>query len=290
MANNLVLHPKTVAQTVAFVAKPKHALGILGPDGIGKGSVARQIAADVLHIPTNKLDNYNYFRVFEPVGSSISIEQAREIASFMKLKTTGNGVIRRVVIIEHADKLTIEAQNALLKTIEEPPADTVLILTITSIKSVLPTIASRLEKLQLLIPETAATTTQLIKEGRSREDIDKILRMSNGLPGLSRTLLEDSAEHSLVHSIELAKRVLVCDTFERLVMIDEITKNKQTNELVNALAFTAQAALEALAAKGATNNVLKRWSVIVTDVLEAKDMLARNAQPKLVLTNLFLAL
>ncbi|MEI9914152.1 MAG: hypothetical protein WDN66_04200 [Candidatus Saccharibacteria bacterium] len=57
---------------------------------------------------------------------SISIDEVRAINDFLMLKVPVKRTINRIVIIEKAERLTLEAQNALLKNLEEPPLGTVL--------------------------------------------------------------------------------------------------------------------------------------------------------------------
>ena len=54
---------------------------------------------------------------------SIAIEQIRALISFFQLKVPGKTKIKRVAIIQDADRMGLEAQNALLKALEEPPED-----------------------------------------------------------------------------------------------------------------------------------------------------------------------
>jgi DNA polymerase-3 subunit delta' len=288
--SKIVLNPATQKQVEAFLMSPKHALGITGDTGVGKGTLATYIASQILDLEPGKLERHPYFKRFEPKKDTISVEQAREIAAFMRLKTTGDTEIRRVVVVEHANTMTIEAQNALLKTIEEPPADTVLILTLPTSRSVLPTIASRLQTISVHAPETELLIIHLEELGFASDMIERSVRISSGLPGLAVALLSEQSEHQLVAAISLAKKVLQADTFERLIMIDDIVKNKQVDNLLSALSFTAQAALEVSAAKDANAKVLRKWADIQKFTLQAREQAAQNAQSKLLLTNLFLNL
>lgn len=74
--------------------------------------------------------------------SSHGIESIREIIHFLTIQTTKKGELRAVVV-EDAHLMTPEAQNAFLKTLEEPPRDTIIILTAPRDDLLLPTITSR---------------------------------------------------------------------------------------------------------------------------------------------------
>lgn len=75
----------------------------------------------------------------EADATQIKIERIREVIRRISLKSTG----RRIVLLKNAELLSIDAANALLKTLEEPPAETTFILTASDIKQVIPTIISR---------------------------------------------------------------------------------------------------------------------------------------------------
>ncbi len=79
-------------------------------------------------------------KVVEPEGATIKIDQAHSILSFLSLRRLGRA---RVVIIRHAQLLNPQAANALLKVIEEPPAETFFILLAEEFSQLLPTLRSR---------------------------------------------------------------------------------------------------------------------------------------------------
>ncbi len=79
--------------------------------------------------------------------SSIQVDEIRRLKSFFSLSVTDGGY--RVAIIDCADDLNINAANALLKTLEEPPKNTVFLLISHNAQSLLPTIKSRCRELRL---------------------------------------------------------------------------------------------------------------------------------------------
>ena len=79
--------------------------------------------------------------------SSIRVDEIRRLKSFFSLSVTDGGY--RVAIIDCADDLNINAANALLKTLEEPPKNTVFLLISHNAQSLLPTIKSRCRELRL---------------------------------------------------------------------------------------------------------------------------------------------
>jgi hypothetical protein len=86
-------------------------------------------------------------RVVEPQGASIKVEQAREILRFLSLQRIGRA---RVVIIDQAHLLNAQAANALLKIVEEPPADVFFVLVTDQPSSLLPTVRSRAQLMRFV--------------------------------------------------------------------------------------------------------------------------------------------
>lgn len=79
--------------------------------------------------------------------NEISIEDSREIISFLSQKPSLSG--NRAVLIENFENMSRSASNSILKVLEEPPLDAVLILTTTKLLSILPTIRSRCVKIRI---------------------------------------------------------------------------------------------------------------------------------------------
>ncbi len=77
-------------------------------------------------------------------GKEIKIDQIRDAIEFLKLKSEKG----KVIIIENAENMNLEASNALLKTLEEPPKNTLIILTTSDQNKLLPTIVSRTKKIR----------------------------------------------------------------------------------------------------------------------------------------------
>jgi hypothetical protein len=96
---------------------------------------------------------------------TIGIESIRSLVKTLSLRTTGQ-TGSRVVRIDHAETLTIEAQNALLKLIEEPPDRTVIFLLTTEIDTLLATVRSRCQK--QLIPGPRTPDNAELREAASR--------------------------------------------------------------------------------------------------------------------------
>jgi hypothetical protein len=283
-----VLHPRTERAIEKIIAAHPHSLLITGTFGVGKDTVAREIAMQLLEV--SDLDKYPYYTLVVAVESkSVTIEQVRAAIDLLKLQTPGRGKVRRIIHFSDADKLTNEGQNALLKTLEEPPSDTVIILTASEPRLLLPTIQSRVQKLLVVSPITTETAKFFSEQGYDEEKLEKALRLSDGMPGFTYALLE-TPDHPLVQAITQAKVLLTSDVYARLCDVDALIKSDITQlELLWALAKIAQSAQQAAAHKKNREQVAQ-WQTKRQRIAEVTEMSSRNPSSKLLLTDLALHL
>lgn len=269
----------------AYVTSPSSVLILHGPAGVGKKQLACRILAEVLGIVQDKLITYPYLISIEPEKDSISIDQVRSMQSALVRSVPGAQPIRRAVLIQDAQKLTVEAQNALLKSLEESPEDTVFVLCVDNLHHLLSTVVSRSRQLAVL-PVTEEAAKQHF--GDSAE-VTKAYHMSGGRPALIEAVVSDS-EHPLLQVMDTAKEVLQKTTYERLLLVNDLSKDRTaTDELLNALQLLAQISLRS-AVKGNKTAQAKRWHQINKQVMASQKALRGNAGAKLVLTDLFLHL
>jgi len=149
-------------------AKLHHALLIQGPAGLGKSSFALQLAQLLLckqrqghkvcgqcqSCLLNAASTHPDLHVVES-DKQIGVDQIRE--AIKKLVSSAHMSGAKVLIIYHAHTMTESSANALLKTLEEPTANTFLLLTTDKPERILPTIKSRCEKLALPLPNLDST-------------------------------------------------------------------------------------------------------------------------------------
>jgi DNA polymerase-3 subunit delta' len=289
--STVVIHPRLEVLLDQFVRNPGHAVVLTGPSGIGKLTIARVLAAGLLQ--TDTLDKHPYFKTISPdKPESMSIEQVRELQHYLTLKVPGvrDHHTSRVVVIENAHLLTLDAQNALLKTLEEPPEKTVLILTASVEQALLPTVRSRLQMLQVLQPTKEQIETHFQGLAFSDDAINRALRIAGRLPGLVNALLTNDTDHPLLTATDTARKLLQATRFERLAQVDELSKNRiNALNTLNILQHMAETALKQPGSQPALAAQTK-WANILRACHNAQAALLKNAQPKLVLTNLMLTL
>jgi DNA polymerase III subunit delta' len=188
-----------------------------GPEGVGKATLARRLGAallqngelierDDLSLPENlKLiaerekwppDRRNEdpllfsthpdFVTFAPDGPLrvLTIPQTRllkERAAFMPMHGS-----RRIFLIDHIDRANDQAANSLLKTLEEPPAHLLLIMTAENAYNLLPTIRSRAVPFHF-VPLSAEEMRQFV-ESRQLDDPERRIALAGGSPGAAVSL------------------------------------------------------------------------------------------------------
>lgn len=284
---DLLLHPLVVQGVARYVQAPTHALLLVAPAGSGKQAVSYYLAAQLLGIEPASIEEHPFVKVVLPEKgkTAISIEAIRELQHFTKLKLPSADA-RRAIIVPDAHLMTTEAQNALLKLLEEPPANTFFILTASAEQQLLPTVRSRTQKLEIRRPARNECEHYFTEQGCSSKDIAQAYLMSGGLPGLMHALLADT-EHPLKTSVQTARELLRATQFERLCKVDELAKQRvETLQVLFMLRQMADAAIE----QAGNNQAIKRWHSILTASYNAENALLQSASAKLVLTNLMLAL
>lgn len=283
---DILLHPSASSQLDAFLETPTHAVLVVGPRGIGKTHIAAALATNLLEVPS--LENYAYFRTISPAGDSIAIEQIRELISFFRLKVPGKTPIKRVAIMEDAEVMGVEAQNALLKLLEEPPTDSVLILTTSTPQKLLPTIRSRAQALQLAGPNAEMLTQHFTTLGHDTSAVaSALLRSSTNVAEATRLLTAGDMTGST--TLDLVKTALGGTTYDRLLLVDSLAKQKDiAREFASTLSAVAVASLESAARR--RNTSVDRWRIVLEAAHTAEDALAHSGNTKLVLTELMLAM
>ena len=286
--SGIVLHPSAAGSLDTLLTAPAHAVLLGGPAGNGKTHIAESVAAQLLGVAETTLQNHGYYRVIAPKTDSISIEQIRELIGFFRLKVPGTAAIKRVAIIRDAETMGTEAQNALLKLLEEPPADSVLILTSSQPERLLTTIRSRAQLVHIPAPEQAELQKHFSAAGHSEAAIKAALLRSGNNAAEAQRLLETGSDTPDT-AINLVKQALGGTSYDRMLLVDTMAKQKdQAQSFVDTLATVAMASLEAAAGKGATS--VKRWQEVLQAAHTAQDALSRSGNTKLVLTELMLTL
>jgi DNA polymerase-3 subunit delta' len=236
-----LLHTQTKEHVEAYIAKPSHATILVGSQGAGKSYVAKYIARTLLGGDEKTLITSEKILFITPEKSAITIEQIRKINVSLKLKMPGKNSVNRVVIIEHAQTMTTEAQNALLKMLEEPPADTIFILTVTDLQAVLPTVLSRCSQIGINAVTLEEIEAHFASELPDSNTINKYFALSQGRIGIFVSLLREK-DHDLMQHIDRAKEFLGQTKYDRLVSSNQLKSKDDIAGLLQALSLICRTA------------------------------------------------
>jgi hypothetical protein len=286
---NLLLNPQTAKDISLFLQQTSHAVLLSGEAGHGKASIASELAAKLLGLSTAKLVQYPYFSHIQPIKGTLTIDQVRELQRFLQLKTTGQAAIRRVALLEDAHCMNHEAQNALLKILEEPPADSVIVVTAVPDHALLPTVYSRLQQIRVQSVSVEAAMEFYLAKGFTAKDIQKAYMLSAGSVGLLDALLHESNDHPLVASIERAKEILTKPRYERILQVDSWSKDREAVPLLLQACKRVASAAMTQAAANDKSDMVRHWHAVASEIQIAEQQLARTANLKLLLTKLFLS-
>ena len=176
------------------------------------------------HLDNYKLSQYvfsntypNFFHLKKsPEENEISIEKSREVINFLSQKPSLNG--NRAVLIENFEEMSRNAANSILKILEEPPLNSVIILTTTRLFSILPTIRSRCLKFRIksensLISQNYQTSLEFAKTILKDIKLELIEKFDKFINSGCVNYIMFSKENSLNY-IEFLKVALIFCSFK----------------------------------------------------------------------------
>lgn len=139
-----------LANVRAMGARLPHALLIHGPRGWGGERVANALALDLMRLESGRDARavaHPDLRWLQPEDGVIKVDAIREIVEF--LVQTPQAAGRKIAVIEDADRMNVNAANALLKSLEEPPPESFIALSTTAPEQLLPTVRSRCQQIHV---------------------------------------------------------------------------------------------------------------------------------------------
>lgn len=325
-------HDKSKRVLQAGIAKGRiaHAYMLSGPIGVGKMTLALDLSRALnclsLEKPCDKCKQCNrtdrgvhtdihVIGVPEDVRDGrhrvlIGIEQIRDVFRELNLKPYEGSF--RVVIVDGAEYFSEEAANSLLKTLEEPPEQVVIILLTADHNIVLPTLVSRCQLLEMR-PLSESKIAEFLQTEHSTQ-VDKaheIARLSHGIVGWAlRAMQAPELVEDLMTRLDIVAGVLDASIEQRFSYANDLAVVFATNrwnarrELDLWLAWwrdilLVKHELPKLVVNSTRTDFLKRISGILTieqiiavlgSIEDTKRILDRNANPRLALENLVLSL
>ena len=185
--------PLQILRRVIDTGRVHHAYLFTGMEGIGKRLAALNMAK-ALNCVNQAGEACDHCRscqliakgmhpdiiLIEPTGESVKIEQIRELERSIAFKPYE--ARWRVILIDGAEQLTREAANALLKTLEEPPPRTTIILSAITTETLPPTVVSRCQRIRFS-PLSREEVNKVLLDRLSAEAITILAPLAGGSPG-----------------------------------------------------------------------------------------------------------
>ncbi|MCD6521113.1 MAG: DNA polymerase III subunit delta' [Anaerolineae bacterium] len=292
-----------------------HTYLFVGPAHIGKTHLALEMAAALnctgqdppcgtcqACIKTRQRIHPDVILV-EPEGDHLKIAQVRQLQ--YELSLSPHEGRRRICIITDFQTATVEAANALLKTLEEPPARVVIILTATDTHLLLPTIVSRCQIVPLWAVPAEEIARALVERWQERPERARLIaRLSAGRVGWAiqaiqePTLLADRQER-----VETFFHLLAARQAERMRLAEKESQQEKLAESIRLWQgvwrdlLLLQKGCEELTVNSDFTKPLQELasklpSTVVEEAIRATEralqQLAQNANPRLVMEVLFL--
>jgi DNA polymerase III subunit delta' len=208
-----------VALTAALAGEPSHAYLFRGPRGSGKRAAARAFAAEVLAAASADPEDARRRALLDPsphpdlvwlapTGAQHMVEEVRERVIRAAVYRPFEGG-KRVFVVEAAEAMRDESQNALLKTLEEPPEFVHLILLSSDQEGLLETVASRCQSIEFAPLPAEVLERELSAEGAAPDEAAAAARLAAGDLERSRLLLSEpgrqlrgEVEHCVTAALE----------------------------------------------------------------------------------------
>ena len=205
-----------------------HAHLIAGEDGVVKGKLANMLAKFILNgdLDREYVDIINY----SSEKSSFGVDDVRDIIEEVYKKPFEKD--KKVIIIHEGNKLTIQAQNALLKTIEEPPKGVYIIILCESLELILDTIKSRCEiyKLKPLTKSELYEYIKIKKFNYDENEIKSAIAFSEGVPGRIDRYFNDDKLRELRNNIVILIKNLNKNDLEAILQQEESFSNLKNDK------------------------------------------------------------
>lgn len=276
---------KNVLQESIKRNKTSHSYLFVGIEGIGKKIIAKEFAKKILCLEESKQEsncksciefdsnNHPDFLLLEPEGNVIKIEQIRKLQKIIQEKPIISH--KKVYIINDADKMTKEAQNCLLKTLEEPPEFSTIILIGTNENAFLSTIKSRCMILHFQKIEDQKIKQYLNNQLEETNITENMLKMFQGSIGKAIKLKDKQELYNKIENI--IENINRKDLIDVINSAEIIYQSKE--EIMEILEYMNVLLIE----KAKVNAI---WIKGISIVEETKKRLQQNANYDMCIDNL----
>jgi DNA polymerase-3 subunit delta' len=270
--NQLLLHPHTKHQLAQLAAHLPQALLVSGPQGLGKTFTVTQWLQQELGAQPMQIR-----LIQSEEKSGIAVAQIRDLYKATRAKQTKPSYF----VLRHAETMSIGAQNAFLKLLEEPGNQIFFILTTTSLDSMLPTIQSRTQHIQLFPVASEVLRAALQTTSLTPAQLQQVLFVASGRPAVAMQLANNPESLNDQQALAaLAKQIIAGSSFERLTAISAVGADRQ--KAIALLEFAALMIQRLLPASAVTEQ--RRLVQQLEVVHETLERLSANANVKIQLT------
>ena len=224
---SLMMHAVTADLLQKITHHLPHALLLSGDVGVGLGSIAKEVARSHSSHPTVILPEKD--EVVDLEKGSITVDGIRRLYNDTRTKQA----TKRIFVIDYAERMTIQAQNAFLKLLEEPREGTHFILASHDPQRLLPTTRSRMQhqEIRRITPQQSNS----LLDALDVKDVTKrsqLLFMAEGLPAeISRLAINETYFEERVSIVRHARTLLQGSDYEK-VMIAHLYQSDRPKALL----------------------------------------------------------
>jgi DNA polymerase III subunit delta' len=312
--DEIIGHGALRAFLARSLVRPRHhAYLLVGPEKSGKDTVARAFVGGLIG---KKIDDWNEIAANADIvvlkreedKKLIGVMELRAFQSRFQTSAFGGGV--KIGVIVGAHELSIEAANAFLKTLEEPPGRSIFILIADDISKIPATIASRSAILRFLPVSERELVAGLVARGYERARARAVAREANGLPGLAISLLSDrkaalAREGGVNDFLDFAARPLAARVSRAAAFAEEKNASSDLGAMFDLwLSVLRDAVLIKSGNADLVGNAVHEERIsafakplgmdkirgALTAVISGKKMLSANVNSRLIIENIALAL
>lgn len=264
-----ILHPQTHTKLQLYLKRPAHGLLLTGAEGSGKLYTAQWLAEEL---------SLETVIITAPEGKEvITINQIRDLYS---LTRTGAAL---AIILQDSHRLGLEAQNAFLKLLEEPPQNTHFILTSSDPTKLLETIRSRSQTVEIIGPPKARLL-EFASPLLTSEQAAGLYHTASGLAGKFITLVDKELYQNHQSAVVGAKAFYTSSPYQRhQLCIEQGYEKEWSCELLGLLAIIVQSLLKQNSDRKSLKKLLRQSELIE---VTAKNILELPGNPKIHLAKL----